>query len=396
MKPYKIFVIIIAVMVVAMDYPYAQNGYESVLNQIESHNRQLQALQKNLEAEKMNNTIGLFNNGPEIGFNYLWGNTIAGSNRIDFSATQSFDLPWVYVYKRQIAKLKDTNSEWSFQIARQAVLYEAKRNCVQLIFNNVRVLQCRARLENASQIAIAYQKKLDNGDANILDIGKANINLKMAQNDLSMLLMERDRLLGELKQLNGGTEIALPEDSFSLTDLPADFETWYAFVEKQNPMLAYVKGKVSMSEKDVQLVKASNAPKFFAGYMNESVIGADCFQGITAGITVPLWENKKRVLLAKTQLQANQVVLEDAKCQLYNDLKSRFMRAVKLKTAIMQYRELVSSDVTVLLKKALDAGEISLLQYLQEIQYYYDVHDKLIEAERDYELCVAELTSSLL
>jgi hypothetical protein len=46
-----------------------------------------------------------------------------------------------------------------------------------------------------------------------------------------------------------------------------------------------------------------------------------------------------------------------------------------------------------LLKKALDAGEISLLTYLMEVEYYYDAINKVLEAERDYELAAAELSA---
>ena len=42
-------------------------------------------------------------------------------------------------------------------------------------------------------------------------------------------------------------------------------------------------------------------------------------------------------------------------------------------------------------KKALDAGEISLLNYLLEIEFYYNVENKVLEAERDFEFTVAEL-----
>jgi hypothetical protein len=41
----------------------------------------------------------------------------------------------------------------------------------------------------------------------------------------------------------------------------------------------------------------------------------------------------------------------------------------------------------------LDAGEISLLNYLLEVEYYYDAINKALEAERNYQLTVAELSS---
>jgi hypothetical protein len=49
-----------------------------------------------------------------------------------------------------------------------------------------------------------------------------------------------------------------------------------------------------------------------------------------------------------------------------------------------------------LLRKALDAGEISLLDYLLEVGFYYDAFYKMLEIERDYALAVAELTATEL
>jgi len=44
-----------------------------------------------------------------------------------------------------------------------------------------------------------------------------------------------------------------------------------------------------------------------------------------------------------------------------------------------------------LLKKALDAGEISLLNYLTELGMYYNMANLTLEAERDYQKAVTEL-----
>lgn len=44
-----------------------------------------------------------------------------------------------------------------------------------------------------------------------------------------------------------------------------------------------------------------------------------------------------------------------------------------------------------LLKKALDAGQISLLEYLTEVTLYYEAVDLQNAAERDYRLALSEL-----
>jgi len=44
------------------------------------------------------------------------------------------------------------------------------------------------------------------------------------------------------------------------------------------------------------------------------------------------------------------------------------------------------------LRKALDSGEISLLNYLLEMTYYYDVMNKVLETEKELGLTLAELS----
>ena len=44
-------------------------------------------------------------------------------------------------------------------------------------------------------------------------------------------------------------------------------------------------------------------------------------------------------------------------------------------------------------EKALDTGEISLLDYIVEIGLYYTTVNQALEAERDYQKAIAELSA---
>jgi len=60
----------------------------------------------------------------------------------------------------------------------------------------------------------------------------------------------------------------------------------------------------------------------------------------------------------------------------------------------LQYRNsLETVNNTDLLKKALDKGQISILDYIVEIGLYYEVLNRALEAERDYQIAFAELTA---
>lgn len=71
-----------------------------------------------------------------------------------------------------------------------------------------------------------------------------------------------------------------------------------------------------------------------------------------------------------------------------------FVRASTLEKSLTNYRDSFDNHNNIqLLKKALDGGEISLLNYLLEVQYYYQTIKNSLLSERDLELTVARLSA---
>ena len=74
------------------------------------------------------------------------------------------------------------------------------------------------------------------------------------------------------------------------------------------------------------------------------------------------------------------------------EMKNQYSRAIGLNEIAQNYRNLLNtSNSADLLQKALDAGEISLLNYLTEIALYYNTVNLALEAERDFQKSVADL-----
>lgn len=371
----------------------AQDGYETVLRQIESNNTTLSALREQIESQKIGNRTGIYIPNPEVEFNYLWGNPKAVGKRTDFAVTQSFDFPTAYGHRRNISDLQNANAELIYKSERTNLLLLAKQTCIELVYYNVLVKEYSVRLDNAQRIADTYQIRLDKGDANILEYNKAKLNLTAIQTEMAKTEAERVALLSELRRMNGGKEISLPQDEFSPPMLPANFEEWYSGVETKNPVLQYVKGEAEIGKERVKLNRALSLPKFSTGYMSEKVVGEQ-FQGVTLGVSIPLWENKNMQRHAQAQVKASEMALEDTKIQFYNRLQSLYLKASVLQQNALKFRQTIAENRNdALLKKALDSGEISLLDYLLEIGYYYDAIVQVLEAERDYELALAELSA---
>jgi len=374
----------------------AQNSVLTVLKAVEENNSTLKALKETAKAQMLENKTGIFLSNPEVGFNYLWGNPTALGNRSDFSISQTFDIPTLTGMKRKMADERNGLVEWQYKAERMHILLEAKQYCMELIYFNALKKELEIRLQHAQTIASGYQNRFNSGDANRLEYNKAQLSLSTIKGEMARIDVERNALMSQLKRLNGGMDIIMDDYQFNQEQLSHNFDDWYQQAEQNNPILVYIKQEVLLSQKQVTLNKAKGLPTFSAGYMSEKVVGQR-FQGLTLGISVPMWENKNRVKQAKAAVVAAQAREMDSKQQFYNLLQIQYNRALGLKNTAESYRKsLAMANSSELLKKALDAGEISLLNYMLELGLYYHMVNQTLEAERDYQKALAELSAVAL
>ena len=388
-------IILIAVLAVAGPAA-AQQTIDAVLQQIERNNTTLEALRKQTEADKLQNKTGITLPDPEVSFDYLWGDPSVIGNRKDFGITQSFDIATIAGSRRRVADAQNGLLDVEYRAGRMAVLLEAKQTCIQLVYYNALKAELEQRLAHAQAVADFYDRQLADGNASRLEVNKARLSLSAAQGELRRNEVERTNLLAELQRLNGGEPVVFEQAAYAQPVLPQDFEAWYDEAAAANPVLAYARQNVELKRREMKLEKLTGLPQISAGYMSELVPESN-FRGITLGLSVPLWSNRNRVKQAKAAVVAAELQQKDATVQFYERLRNQYGRTLGLQRTAGEYRKaLAELNNTQLLRKALDAGEISLLDYIVELGLYYTTVDEALAAERDYELALTELQSVML
>lgn len=371
----------------------AQTNINSLLTSIEENNTTLQSLRESAEAHKLENKTGIYLENPEVGFDYLWGNPSDIGKRTDFSVMQSFDMATITGMKSKAANKQNVLVDWQYKADRMNILLEAKQYCIDLIYYNALGKELDLRLQHARTITNGYGDRLNSGDVSRLEYNKAQLNLSSVLGEISRIDVERNALLEQLKRLNGGKDIVLDDDRYDEVLLPPLFDDWFERTAAQNPLLAYARQEVEVSKQQVSLNRMQGLPSLSAGYMSEKVVGEQ-FQGLSVGISIPLWENKNRVKQAKAAVRAAESRAADSRLQFYNQLQLLYNRTAGLKVATEKYQQsLEMANSTELLKKALDAGEISLLEYMVEMGLYYDTINHVLETERDFQKAFAELSA---
>ncbi len=386
--------IIISILAILASSPlFAQNNVSTVLTTIEENNTTLKALRGTADAQKLENKTDIYLSNPEVGFNYLWGKPGDIGNRTDINVKQNFDIPTILGMKSKVANGQNNLVELQYKADRMNILLEAKQYCIELIYYNALKRELDVRLKHAETIAEGYKLRMERGDANRLEYNKIQLNLSTVQGEISRIDVERNALLSQLKRLNGGIDVVLDDNQYGSISLPVNFDDWFAQAAEKNPALEYAKQEIEVGKKQVSLSKAMNLPTFSAGYMSEKVVGQH-YQGLMLGVSIPLLENKNRVKQAKASVSAAESRESDSRQQFYSRLQILYNRTAGLKTTAEKYRQSLDAvNNTDLLKKTLDAGEISLLDYVLEIGLYYNTVTQYLETERDYQKAFAELSA---
>lgn len=357
--------------------------FATVWREVEANNLTLKAGRQLVEADQMENRVGLAPDNPEVEFAYLWGSGAAQGDRIDVSVTQSFDFPTSYVYRGRIANLRNEQVDLAYQQERQALMLEVGELYYNILYQNVRIEDMEHCLKFLSDVSEAYRRKLEAGSINIFEYNKVRLaELNLAQ-EKSHAEAEREGMLLEMKRLNGGVALDITDSEFPEMSAPADFDVWYNQATQRFPSLLLINKQLEENQQQIKLEKSQWAPRFLAGYMREQV-PSEIFQGIKVGVSVPLWQNVNSVKQTKLRSSALQLQAADEQSRTYNDLKTHYLMLLSVDKQIADYHQLLETvDAMQLLKEALDSGQMSLVDYLFESSIYHESHERFAELQYD-------------
>lgn len=364
---------------------------ETVMNAIKGNNLMLKSLFQNAEADKRaERAINNLTN-PEVEGSYQWGKPGNIGNKQTFTATQSFDFPGSYYYRSKVVNHKIAQREAILAKDRSQVLLQARNLCIELIYLNQLSQEYKLRLDHAKLLFDGVAKQFELGDVNILDLNKAKLNLMNAQSEYASVSTEKEGKELALIQMNGGINIQLTQDYFPTPEAPVDFHSWYGSSAEKNPDMRAAFEETEASKRALSLSKSNGLPKFSLGYTMEH-LADELFQGAVVGMSIPLWENRNQVRQARARKFAAELQYREINLAQKAQFEEIYKQLVLLEANCKLYNETLSSmSNDNLLLKAYQKGELSLLEYLMELSYYYDTKTKALELCRNYNIKYNEL-----
>lgn len=357
---------------------FAQTSVEDILRLVAENNTTLKAAADKVEAEKQEVMIETSLEDPEVGFDYLWGKPGMIGKRKDINVNQTFDLATVFGYRKRLANSQKELLELELQQKQLETRLEAMDLLVQITYYNQALAIYEERLQQEKQLTESYEKRLAAGDANKLETNRARLSLADIESETERVKMERDLLLLQLKTLCGGAEIAYNSTDYNALNITPEMSL-KALQEAQNTQHERI------AENDFKSAKAQSLPSLTAGYMAE-LTDDEKWNGVTVGVSIPLWSNRHNMKRARLSLQSARSESADAAYQLEQLAAAQRLRTERYHDIAQKMQQkLANASSTALLRKALNEGEISLVEYTIENSDLFDLRIKALEAERDYQ-----------
>lgn len=370
---------------------FAQTGIDNVLRSIELNNKTLQAGQRLNESQKLEARTGNYLANPTIELNQLWADHSTGGNANELAVVQSFDFPTVYANKNKLAKLKSATADKQYAATRQQILLKARQTCQEIIFLRKQKQLLDNRLKNAEHLEVLYNQRLSNGDANQLELNKIQLEKINARNASRRNQVALRAQLEQLQALNGGQPLAFTDEEYGTTGSLPDFPQLENEYLTADPGLNSLIHEAESAQREIKVSRALTLPKFDLGYRHNGG-SEEKMNGFRIGMSIPLWENKNTVKQAKAQAEYATLNVEDNIQNLKTTLQELYQQTQALELTKNEYTHTLTSQRNEeLLNKALEAGQISMIDYFVEITILYDSIQNYLDVEKEYHNLLAQL-----
>lgn len=382
---------LIATIVAFSTYSIAlADNIGDVLKQVAVNNLTLQALAHDNQADvldiKASNSIG----GPSVEYSPFFTKGYSGVAESELVVSQEIDFPTKYAARNKQAKMQHTVGEQLLAKQRRDILLQAQLLCIDLIRLNQTLSMLHERLANSETLLQMYQKRMDAGDANALELNKVKLDCMEVRTLVNEAQGERTSLLQQLKQLNGGKPIDVTDTVLPEYPQITNFESYRALAIASDADVAVAQTALRAADMNLKLQKNEWLPNISFGYRRNTEHG-EGINGFLVGVSFPLYSNSNNVKAARQRRESAELQVLQAQNEAEASMRTNYEQLQGLQQVIDHSDVKLLQESLDLFAKALQQGEITALVYYVEINSIYEKLQRHIDLHCQSVKLLAEL-----
>lgn len=388
-------IIIIALLFLLALPGFSQSSIEAILQHIEQNNKELQANQYLTESKKLADKTDNNLPNPSVEYEHMIGSPTELGKSGELTVSQEFDFPTVYVGRNKLNKLKAQSYDRQYDLTRRDILLQAKEICLDLVLLNQQKEVLKNLYDNADELSRIYQRRLETGDANILEVNKIRMEFVNMQTEILNNEAQRQAKLQELIAMNGNIPLEFNDTGYTPVPEPHSFLAFKEEYLASDVQLQSLQSEFEASQREISVNKSGWLPKLQVGYRHDKGEGEQ-FNGFMVGASIPLFENRNKVKAARAKSAYTELQKKSVQDQAEANLQALYNELQQLKGLMNSYNLDLLDTSMELLKQALDARQISLTNYFTEIATIYENRQGYMQLENRYQKIMAQLYKNSL
>lgn len=364
---------------------------ESVLAEIERNNVELQAASLDAEAGIAEMEGENMLAGTSVEYSPFFRSGVTGVASSELVVSQEFEFPTRYSSRGKVIRSRREAYDDERRALRNDILLNAKNLYIDIVTLDSRHRILEDRAANASELMRLFRKKYDSGDATGIELNK--LELELADIKAALVANETDRANAvlALSVLNGnkpveldGTEYPLLPSSSELPELSKEYVSSSAAVKAAQAGSA-------VAGEELKASKGEWLPSLTVGYRRNTETG-EASNGFLVGMSFPLYSNGKKVKAARARKAAAELKTDEARAQAESEVAARINELRRVESSLAIYDTALMRQTLDMIRKAVEAGRMSLIEYYTEADAIYFKMDACLSLENRRHRLWAEIT----
>ncbi len=382
--------LIIIFSIVAITQVDAQS-FDSLIRQVVENNLDFISAEASSESELLQMKSENNLSDPEIGFQHMWAPS-GVKNKWNASISQSFDWPSIYSTRNKAYNKASSAMEYLQKSRYIDKSLEVKQLFIDIINTNKNIALCDTSLNLFTNLLNHYQRGYEQGEYTRLDINKIRVEQLSLTRQRVSLQSQLATLKSSLTAMNGGKDCS---DIFaSLTNYPQEallsISEYEQLIALNNPQQAYNSLMIESQQYQAKAARLSRLPSFSIGYAHANEEGHS-FNGITLSVSLPFFSSRHKTKAADALQQAYIADLNSITIGSSTAMIADHAIATSLFKELSDYRQILDDEYLSLLRKALNGGEITLISYIQEVNFFQSAVADMLNVEYQYYQTLARL-----
>ena len=377
----------------------SQHDFLKIVDEVSVNNKDFAAASARHQFTLADISLSNRLDAPQLAFGHIWGQRGIGT-KWHLEASQSFEWPGLYRARSRANQLLSQASAAS--VARS--LYITRLSVAQALIDVIYYRKLSAlyadNLQRVDSLLSLYQRGYNMGEISILDVNKLKIERISANRALQDALQNSVEAEGNLLRLNGDDAQSIKTILPRLTEFPdcnlvppASYVDW---AQTNNPELLYIQSQEKVAEAQIKVAQQSRYPGFSLALTHDYELG-DHFNGFSVGITLPFLTAGKNVESARLNAIALQAEAEALRASLRASTEVMYSKALMLYDEQLQYSKVLADDQSVrLLNLALRQGQITLIDYMLQVNFFTEAQATYITTRYQYLLAAMALNLQTL